>query len=253
MKKANHKRLLAHLGLAAAFGQALFAIPAIAGGLGDGVQGDLIVAPTPASAPAVQGDLISPAPAAAGPVVAAAQTATPSSPPVATPAAAASSNAVAWSLSDLTKAVVDDSAKRAHDTAGFDKLSAFTFKTTDDMVLGMADALTTSQDIASQIPASVKALNHKDVTVTGFMMPTKVEDGRATEFLLLKNQGLCCYGTQPAMNEYVTVRMAGKGVKPVLDRLITVSGQLRVGELRENHLLVGIYRLDADKCDAPEE
>lgn len=198
------------------------------------LQGDLIVPATP-PAPAVTSPTPSPAPASSA------------------SAANAASNAVAWSLADLTKPVVDDAAKKSHDTAGFDKLSAFAFKVTDDAVLGMADAVSTSLDIAGQIPASVKELNHKNVTITGFMMPTKVDDGNATEFLLLKNQGMCCYGTTPAMNEYVAVRMAGKGVKPVMDRLITVTGQLRVGEIRENHLLIGIYRLDADKCDLPAE
>ena len=117
----------------------------------------------------------------------------------------------------------------------------------------MADPVETSLNIANQIPASVKAFNHKQVTITGFMMPTKVDDGRATEFLLLKNRGLCCYGTVPALNEYVTVRMSGKGVKPIMDHLVTVSGSLRVGEIRDNRLLVGIYQMDADKCDVPAE
>jgi len=39
-----------------------------------------------------------------------------------------------------------------------------------------------------QIPASVKALNEKQVAVRGFMMPMKVEKGMVTEFLLLRNQ-----------------------------------------------------------------
>ena len=199
----------------------------------------------------VQGDLIVPAPPAAP--TAPAKVATNAAVPVAT--VSASANGVTWSLSDLTKPApaADDPARKAKDTAGFDKLSAFPFKVTDEMVLGMADAVSTSLDISGQIPATVKALNHKQVTVTGFMMPTKVVDGNATEFLLLKNQGMCCYGTQPALNEYVAVRLSGKGVKPVMDRLVTVSGNLRVGEIRENHLLIGIYQLDADKCEAPPE
>ena len=197
----------------------------------------------PAGAADIQGDLIVPPPAT--------NTATASVP---TAAATISNNAVVWSISDLIKPATNvDESRRAKDTAGFDKLSAFPFKVTDEMVLGISDAVTTSLDISGQIPSSVKALNHKQVSVTGFMMPTKVDDGYATEFLLLKNQGLCCYGTQPALNEYVAVRMSGKGVKPVMDRLVTVYGDLRVGEIRENKLLIGIYRIDADKCDVPAE
>jgi hypothetical protein len=136
------------------------------------------------------------------------------------------------------------------DTAGFDKLAGFPFKVTDDMIIGTGDAVANSREIATQIPASVKALNEKDVSITGFMLPTKVDDGKATEFLLLKNQSMCCYGLTPNLNEYVSVRLTGQGVKPVMDRLITVSGKLHVGEMRQSRLLVGLYQLDGDKVDA---
>jgi hypothetical protein len=136
------------------------------------------------------------------------------------------------------------------DTAGFDKLAGFPFKVTDDMIIGTGDAQANSRDIATQIPSSVKALNEKEVSITGFMLPTKVDDGKATEFLLLKNQSMCCYGLTPNLNEYVSVRLSGQGVKPVMDRLITVSGKLHVGEMRQSRLLVGLYELDGDKVDA---
>ncbi len=139
------------------------------------------------------------------------------------------------------------------DTAGFDKLAAFPFKVTDDMIIGTGDAEANSRDIATQIPASVKALNEKEVSITGFMLPTKVDDGKATEFLLLKNQSMCCYGLTPNLNEYVSVRLTGQGVKPVMDRLITVSGKLHVGEMRQSRLLVGLYQLDGDKVNASAE
>ncbi len=139
----------------------------------------------------------------------------------------------------------------AGDSAGFDKLSAFPFKVTDEMVIGVGDALANSRDITSQIPVSVQALNGKEVSVAGFMLPTKVDDGKATEFLLLKNQSMCCYGMTPNLNEYISVRLTGHGVKPVMDRLITVTGKLRVGEIRQNRLLIGIYQMDGDKVDMP--
>jgi hypothetical protein len=139
------------------------------------------------------------------------------------------------------------------DTAGFDKLAGFPFKVTDDMVIGTGDALANSREIATQIPSSVKALNEKEVSITGFMLPTRVDDGKATEFLLLKNQSMCCYGLTPNLNEYVSVRLTGQGVKPVMDRLITVSGKLHVGEMRQSRLLVGLYQLDGDKVDASAE
>jgi hypothetical protein len=139
------------------------------------------------------------------------------------------------------------------DTAGFDKLAGFPFKVSDDMIIGTGDAQANSREIATQIPPSVKALNEKEVSITGFMLPTKVDDGKTTEFLLLKNQSMCCYGLTPNLNEYVSVKLAGQGVKPVMDRLITVSGKLHVGEMRQSRLLVGLYELDGEKVDASAE
>ncbi|HZQ48219.1 MAG TPA: hypothetical protein VFC07_14480, partial [Verrucomicrobiae bacterium] len=162
---------------------AVVALAAVLDGRAADVQGDLIVPATPA-----------PAPAASAP----ASTSTNAT-------AAVSTNSGPMTLADLLKSTVPaDESKRAKDTAGFDKLSAFPFKVTDEMILGIADSISTSLEISKQIPDSVRKLNHQQVSVTGFMMPTKMEDGLATEFLLLKNRGLCCYGTQPALNEYVT-------------------------------------------------
>jgi hypothetical protein len=153
---------------------------------------------------------------------------------------------------NIPSAPAADPAKAgAGDSAGFDKLAAFPFKVTDDMVIGVGDALANSREITAQIPASVQELDGKNVSITGFMLPTKVDDGKATEFLLLKNQSMCCYGMTPNLNEYVSVRLTGHGVKPVMDRLITVTGRLRVGEIRRSRLLVGIYEMDGDKVDAP--
>ena len=85
------------------------------------------------------------------------------------------------------------------------------------------------------------------------MLPTRVDAGKATEFLLLKNQSMCCYGLMPNLNEYVSVRLTGSGVKPVMDRLITVTGKLHVGEMRQSRLLVGIYQMDGNKVDESSE
>ena len=57
---------------------------------------------------------------------------------------------------------------------------------------------------------SVKAWNGKKAIVTGFMLPTKLENGsgKAVEFLLMANQMACCYGTVPNMNDWVIVKIA---------------------------------------------
>jgi hypothetical protein len=132
---------------------------------------------------------------------------------------------------------------------GYDRLAGFRFDVTDEMLNGTGDRLAISLKVTGQIPPAIKDLNEQQVAVRGFMLPLSLYHGQATEFLLLRNQGMCCYGKVPKMNEWVTVRMPGAGVKPVMDKLVKVTGTFHVGETRENGLLTAIYRLDADKMD----
>jgi hypothetical protein len=71
------------------------------------------------------------------------------------------------------------------------------------------------------------------------------------EFLLMRNQSMCCYGVPPKINEWITVQVNGQGVKPVMDQPIAVAGVLHVGPMMENGSLAGLYRLEADKISAP--
>ena len=56
------------------------------------------------------------------------------------------------------------------------------------------------------------------------MLPLKVEQGLVTEMLIMKDQSMCCYGTSPKITEWVSVKMAGKGVKPIMDQPVTLRG-----------------------------
>ena len=79
----------------------------------------------------------------------------------------------------------------------------------------------------------------------------KVEGGLVTELLIMRDQSMCCYGSVPKINEWVSVKMTSKGVKPVMDQAVTLSGTLKVGAIRENGYLVGIYQMDGEKMNAP--
>ena len=103
----------------------------------------------------------------------------------------------------------------------------------------------------NQIPAEVKAFNKQRVALKGFMLPLKVEDGNITELLIMRDQSMCCYGTVPKINEWVSVKMTGKGIKPIMDQAVTIYGRLKVGEIRENGYLVGIYEMDGEKMTGP--
>jgi hypothetical protein len=92
-----------------------------------------------------------------------------------------------------------------------------------------------------KFPSSVVALNGKVVQLTGFMLPLKIEDGKVSEFLLLKDQNACCYGRMPRLSEWIVVRPGEKGVQPQMDVPIHCRGLLSVGERREGDLVLGVY------------
>jgi len=127
---------------------------------------------------------------------------------------------------------------------GFDRLASYTF------VPPEADNATPNAappSGAAQIPDKIKALDQQKVAVTGFMLPVKMDGSLVKEFLLVKDPMMCCYGVMPKINEWVVVKMVGKGVKPLMDIPITFEGRLRVGEMFENGYLTGLYLLEGDR------
>ena len=69
--------------------------------------------------------------------------------------------------------------------------------------------------------------------------------------LILRDQSACCFGATPKINEWVSVKMIGGGVKPIMDQAVTLYGTLKVGAMRENGYIVGIYQLDGEKMQGP--
>lgn len=139
-----------------------------------------------------------------------------------------------------------------YDVVGFDKLASYGFEVSDELLAPATNSAAMTQRVDSQIPATVKAFNNQPVALTGFMLPLKVEGGLVTELLIMRDQSMCCYGVQPKINEWVSVKMSKTGVKPIMDQPVTLFGKLHVGEMRENGYLVGIYAMDGDKMETPE-
>ena len=98
----------------------------------------------------------------------------------------------------------------------------------------------------------MKGWSGKKAMITGFMLPTKIENGKTTEFLLMANQMACCFGTVPNMNEWVVVRMP-QGVAVTQDVPISFYGTLKVGALYDNGYMTGIYVMDAERMGAVQE
>jgi len=132
----------------------------------------------------------------------------------------------------------------AYAPVGFDKLASYNFEVPND---GPVTNLAGPDKADEQIPAAVMAWDKRKVTIKGFMLPLKVEDGAVTEFLIMKDQSMCCYGTVPKITEWVSVKTRNKGIRAIMDVPVSICGTLRVGAMRENGYLVGIYQMDAER------
>ncbi len=132
-----------------------------------------------------------------------------------------------------------------YQTVGFDKLASYNFEVADDAPV--TNAPNASDKADEQIPAAVKAFNRQKVSIKGFMLPLKVQNGSVTEFLIMKDQSMCCYGNVPKITEWVNVKTSGTGVKPIMDQPVSILGTLHVGAMRENGYLIGIYQMDGEK------
>ena len=129
---------------------------------------------------------------------------------------------------------------------GFDTLSGFEATVTYEMVSTNPAAPVYAPKLSSAVPDTIKALDRKEIAVQGFMLPLKEEAGRVGEFVLLKNQMMCCFGAPPKVNEWVHVRIKGQGIKPLMDQVITIYGTIHVGQYNENRTLLGLYQIEGD-------
>lgn len=107
--------------------------------------------------------------------------------------------------------------------------------------------LPTEPGLCGPIPAQVRALDGRRVRISGYMLPLRTENGLVKECLLLRSPTMCCFGTRPALNEWVVVKMKGDGVASLMDVPITFYGRLHVGEMFNHDMFEGIYELVSDK------
>jgi hypothetical protein len=96
-----------------------------------------------------------------------------------------------------------------------------------------------------QIPLAIKKWNGEKAVLTGFMIPTNFKDGKTTEFLLMANIMMCCYGTVPKVNDWVLVRIPG-GTDVIQDQPITFRGLFHVKAQVDDGILTAVYEMDAD-------
>ena len=133
----------------------------------------------------------------------------------------------------------------------FDKLSAFDYDVFE--VYSETNAGRPLLKSTNSIPPQIKAYDGKRVTVSGFVLPLRTRNRLVSEFLLLRDQGTCCFGAQAQINHFVRVRLKGGGFSPGSPVPYKASGFFHAGESYVGGYLAGIYSMDAENVIPEEE
>jgi hypothetical protein len=101
--------------------------------------------------------------------------------------------------------------------------------------------------VLSFVPGSIRGMDGKEVSLTGFMLPIRIHDRLVTQFMLLRTQNTCCFGIPPELHEVVEVLKVDSPTKVLMDTPVTVVGHLHVRERWEGTFLCSIYQMDAER------
>jgi|GEM_PF-4368357 len=105
--------------------------------------------------------------------------------------------------------------------------------------------------VEERLPPPILALDSQQISVTGFMIPIDGNEDGVTEFLLVRNMMICCYGVAPKMNEWIHIKTAED--KPVLyyrNVPVCVRGLFRIDEQVEQRYVAHLYRMIADDLES---
>lgn len=100
-----------------------------------------------------------------------------------------------------------------------------------------------------ELPKDLKALDGKQITLVGYMIPGEIQRGNVRDFMLVRDLMGCCFGGTPMPDEWVDVTMdedAEAEYRPYLP--MRVTGTLSLGgEQDEAGFALGIYRMQASE------
>ena len=99
-------------------------------------------------------------------------------------------------------------------------------------------------DLPTTVPDSARALEGRDVLLKGYIYPGKQQHG-LVQFLLVRDQGDCCFGGNPKITDRVLVQLAEPTGIDFTPRLTKVAGRFRVQPTGTADLTGGVlYHLD---------
>lgn len=98
-----------------------------------------------------------------------------------------------------------------------------------------------------EFPEHLKALDGKEITISGYMIPGRIRKNMVKDFMLVRDLAGCCFGGAPNPDEWIDVVMVGEAEAEYLRYLpIKVRGKLTlIGEQDQEGYAVGVYRMQA--------
>ena len=82
-------------------------------------------------------------------------------------------------------------------------------------------------DPADAVPETARAADGRDVLLKGYMYPGKQTQG-IRQFLLVRDQGDCCFGGNPKITDRVLVQLAETGGVEFTPRMVKIAGRFHV-------------------------
>lgn len=149
-------------------------------------------------------------------------------------------------LEELKKPPPAPQAPPGYEALTFERLSAYEYE-----IDAMGRVGNLADGTRSEVPQELLDFNGKKIAVSGFMVPLSLEATRVTDFVLVRNQLLCCYGQTPKMNEWVYVALE-EPTEVQLDLPVTVAGDFYVGEDMEGDQVLSLYRMMGQKVEVIE-
>ncbi len=101
------------------------------------------------------------------------------------------------------------------------------------------------EDAPNSIPPEAKALDGKKIFIKGYVYPGMRKDG-ITQFLLVRDQGTCCFGGNPKITDRIQVALSDPKGFSFSGSLFKVAGTFRITEPNQAIDAKGIvfYHLD---------
>ena len=96
-------------------------------------------------------------------------------------------------------------------------------------------------DVASElIPASAKSLEGKHIFIKGYVYPGQQTSG-ITQFLLVRDQGSCCFGGNPKVTDRIQVKLKDPLTLTFETRLFKLAGVFHVEEAKAADATGAVY------------